>query len=135
MSSGQTIDRWEPLLGNTQRFNDEQRDWISDYAQAHSTDNFQHFCGGVDPINPKEEENRKPTDWTGINLLPISMKIAAQTIGMDLVAVKPCSSPKIELLFVDFKYDGSEYEPYKPKINDPLDRDEEDQDYEDWVEE
>ena len=41
------------------------------------------------------------------NLLPVLMKIAAQTIGLDLVAVKPTSSPRIELLFVDFKYDNN----------------------------
>ena len=34
------------------------------------------------------------------------LKIAAQTIGLDLVAVKPASSPKVDLLFVDFKYDN-----------------------------
>ncbi|MCB1712975.1 MAG: hypothetical protein KDH96_11015, partial [Candidatus Riesia sp.] len=42
------------------------------------------------------------------NLLPVSMKIAAQTIGLDLVAVKPTASPRIELLFVDFKYDNND---------------------------
>jgi hypothetical protein len=39
------------------------------------------------------------------NLLPVSMKIAAQTIGLDLVAVKPTPGPKIDLLYVDFQYD------------------------------
>ena len=39
------------------------------------------------------------------NLLPVSMKIAAQTIGLDLVAVKPSPGPKIDLLYVDFQYD------------------------------
>ena len=33
------------------------------------------------------------------------MKIAAQTIGLDLVAVKPTPGPKIDLLFIDFQYD------------------------------
>ena len=41
------------------------------------------------------------------NLLPVSMKIAAQTIGLDLVAVKPTASPRVDLLFVDFKYDNN----------------------------
>ena len=38
------------------------------------------------------------------------MKIAAQTIGLDLVAVKPAASPRIELLFVDFRYDDKNNE-------------------------
>lgn len=41
----------------------------------------------------------------GQNLLPVAMKIAAQTIGLDLVAVKPSPGPKIDLLYIDFQYD------------------------------
>jgi hypothetical protein len=33
------------------------------------------------------------------------MKIAAQTIGLDLVAVKPSPGPKLDLLYIDFEYD------------------------------
>jgi hypothetical protein len=33
------------------------------------------------------------------------MKIAAQTIGLDLVAVKPTPGPKLDLLYIDFQYD------------------------------
>jgi hypothetical protein len=43
----------------------------------------------------------------GQNLLPVAMKIAAQTIGLDLVAVKPTPGPKIDLLFIDFRYDDN----------------------------
>jgi hypothetical protein len=43
----------------------------------------------------------------GQNLLPVAMKIAAQTIGLDLVAVKPTPGPKIDLLYIDFQYDDS----------------------------
>ena len=39
------------------------------------------------------------------NLFPLAMKIAAQTIGLDLVAVKPTPGPKIDLLYIDFQYD------------------------------
>jgi len=42
------------------------------------------------------------------NLLPMAMKVAARTIGLDLVAVKPCSSPSISIGFIDFKYDTPE---------------------------
>ena len=41
----------------------------------------------------------------GQNLLPVAMKIAAQTIGLDLVAVKPTPGPKLDLLYIDFQYD------------------------------
>ena len=35
---------------------------------------------------------------------PIAQQIAAQTIGMDLVAVQPISGPRVELLYMDFQY-------------------------------
>jgi len=41
----------------------------------------------------------------GQNLLPVAMKIAAQTIGLDLVSVKPSPGPKLDLLYIDFQYD------------------------------
>lgn len=41
----------------------------------------------------------------GQQLLPVAMKIAAQTIGLDLVAVKPSPGPVIDLMFVDYRYD------------------------------
>jgi hypothetical protein len=48
------------------------------------------------------------TQLTGGNsqqsFMPIAMRVAAQTIGLDLVAVRPMSSPRAELLFVDFAY-------------------------------
>jgi len=39
--------------------------------------------------------------------MAVAMKIAAQTIGLDLVAVKPTPGPKIDLLYVDFRYDDT----------------------------
>jgi hypothetical protein len=47
----------------------------------------------------------------GQNLLPVAMKIAAQTIGLDLVAVKPTPGPKIDLLYIDFQYDDTRMDP------------------------
>ena len=35
---------------------------------------------------------------------PIAQQIAAQTIGMDLVAVQPLDGPRGELLYMDFQY-------------------------------
>ena len=77
------------------------------------------------------ELDETPLRSSGINLLPISMRIAARTIGLDLVSVVPMSSPRIELIFVDFAYNGkheekknevpkgqifSEYDPYGEEI-------------------
>lgn len=43
----------------------------------------------------------------GHNLLPVALKIAAQTIGMDLVAVKPSPGPVFDLFYLDFRYDDN----------------------------
>ncbi len=39
-----------------------------------------------------------------ISLLPLSMKIAANTLGTDLVAVQPLSGPSGLLNYIDFNY-------------------------------
>ena len=43
----------------------------------------------------------------GQNLFNVAMKIAYQTIGLDLVAVKPSPGPRIDLLYMDYRYDDS----------------------------
>jgi hypothetical protein len=44
------------------------------------------------------------------------MKIAAQTIGLDLVAVKPTPGPKVDLLYIDFQYDDLDTEDARPQV-------------------
>lgn len=45
--------------------------------------------------------------WKQIeSLMPLAMKVAAQTVGLDLVAVQPMESPKIDLLYNEFAYTG-----------------------------
>jgi hypothetical protein len=39
---------------------------------------------------------------------PMAHRIAAQTIGMDLVAVQPMSAPRGELLYMDYQYNNNE---------------------------
>jgi hypothetical protein len=45
------------------------------------------------------------------------MKIAAQTIGLDLVAVKPTPGPKVDLLYIDFQYDDLDTEDARPQFS------------------
>lgn len=47
-------------------------------------------------------------------LLPIAVKVAAQTIGFDLVAVKPMPGPSMHIGYMDFKYGDQSYR--LPKI-------------------
>jgi hypothetical protein len=99
--------------------------WMSEYAEMHSLNENVAYStlgnlNGMGPVTAAQPSTTPGLVWgdytagaggigsgdIGQNLLPVSMKIAAQTIGLDLVAVKPASSPKVDLLFVDFKYDN-----------------------------
>ena len=41
------------------------------------------------------------------SILPIARKVAAQTIGLDLVSVNPVSAPSISLMYLDYRYTPS----------------------------
>ena len=118
------IKKWSPVLENM-GVEGDRVEWMSEYAEFHSINenayvNASNVAGMGSVINPVVGVNN-PTgtlqgaNWTGVagsgdvgqNLLPVAMKIAAQTIGLDLVAVKPTPGPKIDLLFIDFRYDDT----------------------------
>jgi hypothetical protein len=99
-------------------------EWMAEYAEFHSINenayvNASNVAGMGNVINPTiggpAGTTLTNTGWSGVagsgdvgqNLLPVAMKIAAQTIGLDLVAVKPSPGPKIDLLYIDFQYDDT----------------------------
>ena len=129
--------KWAKVLEELHVVDSEKRAWIAEYAEMHqlnenvgySTMSTMNGMGAVVAPQP----STTPGDvWgggygsgqpggigsgdVGQNLLPVSMKIAAQTIGLDLIAVKPCASPKVDLLFVDFKYDNNTNDLQKPLV-------------------
>ena len=129
VDKAKALKKWSPVLEHLQVSDNEKRTWMAEYAEMHQLNEnvaygtlgnmygmgnvqapqvstngstFGYFANG----NPQASANPGSGD-VAQNLLPVSMKIAAQTIGLDLVAVKPASSPRLELLFVDFKYDNN----------------------------
>ena len=115
--------KWAPILDALQIKDSEKREWIAEYAEIHQLNENVSYSNlgnlnGMGAIVAPQPGNIPGQTWgagdsqgsgdIAQNLLPASMKIAAQTIGLDLVAVKPASSPRIELLFVDFKYDNND---------------------------
>jgi len=104
-------------------------DWMAEYAEFHSINENAYVnaniagMGGVVAAQPSTLAGQTSpfgastgnygvggsmgSGDVGQNLLPVAMKIAAQTIGLDLVAVKPTPGPKIDLLYVDFRYDDT----------------------------
>ncbi len=120
------VAKWKPVLESLGVSDPYRMKWMSEYAEMHSLNENVAYStlgnmNGMGPVTAAQPSATPGLVWgdygmgtaggigsgdIGQNLLPVSMKIAAQTIGLDLVAVKPASSPKVDLLFVDFKYDN-----------------------------
>jgi hypothetical protein len=125
------VKKWTPVLENM-GVTGERIDWMAEYAEFHSINENAYAnvanvsgMGGVVAAQPSTlagqtspfgnastgfgygANGTSGSGDVGQNLLPVAMKIAAQTIGLDLVAVKPSPGPKIDLLYVDFRYDDS----------------------------
>ena len=120
------VAKWKPVLESLGVNDPYKMDWMAEYAEMHSLNENVAYStlgnlngmGAVQAAQPSASPGLVWGDYgagtaggigsgdIGQNLLPVSMKIAAQTIGLDLVAVKPASSPKVDMLFVDFKYDN-----------------------------
>lgn len=117
--------KWSPVLENM-GVSAERLEWMSEYAEFHSINenayvNASNVAGmgnvvapqpGLFPGNTTTAQQGTYGPLTGSgdvgqNLLPVAMKIAAQTIGLDLVAVKPTPGPKLDLLYIDFQYDDT----------------------------
>jgi hypothetical protein len=116
--------KWSPVLENMGVASD-RLEWMSEMAEYHSINenayvNASNVAGMGSVLNPVVGSLAGNTlggiygagvgaqagsGDVGQNLLPVAMKIAAQTIGLDLVAVKPTPGPKIDLLYIDFQYD------------------------------
>ena len=119
--------KWAPVLENMGVIGDRV-EWMAEYAEFHSINENAYVnasnvagMGNVFAAQPgaytgntiggslatANSVGQIGSGDVGQNLLPVAMKIAAQTIGLDLVAVKPTPGPKIDLLYIDFQYDDT----------------------------
>ena len=122
--------KWAPVLENMGVQGEERLDWMSEYAEYHSINENAYLNAGIAGMGavvaPQPATYAGQTVNTsgsqigsgdlGQNLLPVAMKIAAQTIGLDLVAVKPSPGPKIDLLYIDFQYDDLQGSDARPQV-------------------
>ena len=91
----ETEDKWKGIIGNI-GLTGSQAAWMSQYngLQSQST-----------------------TQSSFPSMMPIAMKVAAQTVGLDLVSTKPMSAPKNNLFYVDYQYGNPKRTTRKRKIN------------------
>jgi hypothetical protein len=122
IDKSKAVKKWAPVLENM-GVTEDRVEWMSEMAEYHSINenayvNASNVAGMGAVVNPGISSlagGTLPSSGyantiagsgdVGQNLLPVAMKIAAQTIGLDLVAVKPTPGPKIDLLYIDFQYD------------------------------
>lgn len=122
--------KWFPVIEKLGTMDNGKKSWLAEYAEYHS---MYENVGYANPSNIQGMGavlSAQPSSipgqtgyGTGVagssygnggtvgsgdygqQLLPIAMKIAAHTIGLDLVAVKPTPGPVIDLMYVDYRYD------------------------------
>ena len=116
--------KWNPLFENMGVTDSDRLEWMAEYAEYHSINenayanlgNFNGMGAVANPVVSAIPGNALGTTDFGAGagsgdygqqLLPVAMKIAAQTIGLDLVSVKPTPGPKIDLMYIDFAYDDN----------------------------
>jgi hypothetical protein len=126
IDKSKALKKWAPVLENMGVAGEDKLDWMSEYAEFHSINENAYVnatLAGMGQVSSPQPSIfagstlNAVTNTTlnnfgnigsgdlGQNLLPVAMKIAAQTIGLDLVAVKPSPGPKLDLLYIDFQYD------------------------------
>lgn len=127
--------KWSPVLENMGVVGEDKLGWMSEYAEFHSINENAYVnasnVSGMGAVISAQPSGLAGTtlgsSWNtansqlgsgdiGQNLLPVAMKIAAQTIGLDLVAVKPTPGPKIDLLYIDFQYDDLDTATARPQV-------------------
>lgn len=130
IDKSKALKKWSPVLENMGVQGEERLDWMSEYAEFHSINENAYLNAGIagmgSVVSPQPATYAGQTVNTsgaqvgsgdlGQNLLPVAMKIAAQTIGLDLVAVKPSPGPKIDLLYIDFQYDDVQGADSRPQV-------------------
>ncbi len=125
-----TVEKWSPIIEKLGVNDPSKKEWIAEYAEYHSITENVAYAQGVNTtgmgavISPIPSAIPGQTGYGtgqagdafgnngavgsgdyGQQLLPIAMKVAAHTIGLDLVAVKPTPAPVIDLMYVDYRYD------------------------------
>ena len=131
------LKKWSPVLENMGVAGEDRLDWMSEYAEFHAINENAYVNASIAGMgavtSPQPSVYAGSNAYTaaagaggnwgnlgsgdlGQNLLPVAMKIAAQTIGLDLVAVKPTPGPKLDLLYIDFQYDDVDMTQGNPQV-------------------
>ena len=78
------FNKWKPIM-DSMDISEDRKEWLSQYTNQHQ----QHESNLTGFPTSKSTTTASTIQDFGSQLLPISMKIAAQTIGQNLVSVVP----------------------------------------------
>ncbi len=98
---------WDRLLQQP-----DTNNWLNDYKQMMASSNESFYNKSIVEIDPPliliEDlfSYADKQDNNFFNILPIATRIAAQTIGLDLVSVQPISGPVGTLMYMDVVYES-----------------------------
>ncbi len=76
------FDKWSPII-ESMGVTGSRANWMSQYIQNHEESERSSWYGTI----PAQTSQTTPTFEN--NILPMAMRVAAQTIGLDLVSVVP----------------------------------------------
>jgi hypothetical protein len=134
INKDKALTKWNSIMENLGVKDQSKKEWIAEYAEYHAINenvayaNLGNISGMGQVVSPQPSSTPGQTGYGtgtvtgdtgssfgnggsvgsgdyGQQLLPIAMKVAAHTIGLDLVAVKPTPGPVIDLMYVDYRYD------------------------------
>ena len=91
----ETEDKWNKIISNI-GLTGSQATWASQYAGLQS---------------------QSTTQSSFPSMFPIAMKVATQTVGLDLVSTKPMSAPSGFIPYIDYQYGDIKHKTRKRKIN------------------
>ena len=131
------LKKWSPIVESLNvkdsliKEASEKTAWMSEYAEYHQIYENQAYANnviaGMGSVVSPQPGTIPGAAYTGNGtagsgdygqqLLAVSMKVAAQTIGLDLVPVKPTPGPVIDLMYVDYRYDDiNDGQDEKPQV-------------------
>jgi hypothetical protein len=90
----------------------ERQSWFNNAKSLYEIQKAWEPILGNTPVNSFDSGTTFP------NILPISMMVASQTIGMDLVSVQPLSAPLNQFHWFDYRYE----EPWSERIKKERDK-------------
>lgn len=129
--------KWSPIIESLGVNEGYKKSWMAEYAEYHQLNENAAYANasiaGMGAVVAPQPGTIPGAAYTGNGtagsgdlgqqLIAASMKVAAQTIGLDLVPVKPSPGPVIDLYYVDYRYDdtrnGADEKPqmFKVRLN------------------